>query len=156
MGSEMCIRDSVYIDTRLGASSQTAYAGLRSDTTTQSEYLATHRGDGIASLYTKWTLHEGSREVWDEVGNVQNIKAIVRGRKVYDPRLDVNAGNTAGDNPTNASYVVYSDNSLSTGSAVGNYDRSNQGQNPALILACLLYTSPSPRDLSTSRMPSSA
>ena len=25
-----------------------------------------------------------------------------------------------------------------------------------LILACLLYTSPSPRDLSTSRMPSSA
>ena len=26
----------------------------------------------------------------------------------------------------------------------------------ALILPCLLYTSPSPRDLSTSRMPSSA
>ena len=26
----------------------------------------------------------------------------------------------------------------------------------ALTLACLLYTSPSPRDLSTSRMPSSA
>ena len=27
---------------------------------------------------------------------------------------------------------------------------------PVLILTCLLYTSPSPRDLSTSRMPSSA
>ena len=27
---------------------------------------------------------------------------------------------------------------------------------PTLILFCLLYTSPSPRDLSTSRMPSSA
>ena len=27
---------------------------------------------------------------------------------------------------------------------------------PSIILACLLYTSPSPRDLSTSRMPSSA
>ena len=27
---------------------------------------------------------------------------------------------------------------------------------PELTLACLLYTSPSPRDLSTSRMPSSA
>ena len=26
----------------------------------------------------------------------------------------------------------------------------------ALVLGCLLYTSPSPRDLSTSRMPSSA
>ena len=29
-------------------------------------------------------------------------------------------------------------------------------QNSAEILGCLLYTSPSPRDLSTSRMPSSA
>jgi len=28
--------------------------------------------------------------------------------------------------------------------------------NWAMLLACLLYTSPSPRDLSTSRMPSSA
>ena len=27
---------------------------------------------------------------------------------------------------------------------------------PLLIITCLLYTSPSPRDLSTSRMPSSA
>ena len=30
------------------------------------------------------------------------------------------------------------------------------GGNPARLCACLLYTSPSPRDLSTSRMPSSA
>ena len=131
----------VLIDTRLGTSSQTAYADLRSDSKTSQEYLATHRGDGIASLYTRWTLNEGSREVWDEVGSVQNIKAVVKGKKVYDPRLDVNAGNTAGTNPTNASYVVYSDNSLSTGSAVGNYDRSNQGQNPALILADYLMDS---------------
>ena len=29
-------------------------------------------------------------------------------------------------------------------------------RNPDLIILCLLYTSPSPRDLSTSRMPSSA
>ena len=28
--------------------------------------------------------------------------------------------------------------------------------NPRIIICCLLYTSPSPRDLSTSRMPSSA
>ena len=30
------------------------------------------------------------------------------------------------------------------------------GKNTAWLLTCLLYTSPSPRDLSTSRMPSSA
>ena len=29
-------------------------------------------------------------------------------------------------------------------------------ENPELVYDCLLYTSPSPRDLSTSRMPSSA
>ena len=34
--------------------------------------------------------------------------------------------------------------------------RKNGGRAAAWILACLLYTSPSPRDLSTSRMPSSA
>ena len=31
-----------------------------------------------------------------------------------------------------------------------------EGRDPAQAVACLLYTSPSPRDLSTSRMPSSA
>ena len=30
------------------------------------------------------------------------------------------------------------------------------GTNPGMVMSCLLYTSPSPRDLSTSRMPSSA
>ena len=35
---------------------------------------------------------------------------------------------------------------------------TRRGREPAVIVskACLLYTSPSPRDLSTSRMPSSA
>ena len=39
-----------------------------------------------------------------------------------------------------------------------NYHLINENNNPAseLIRYCLLYTSPSPRDLSTSRMPSSA
>ena len=41
--------------------------------------------------------------------------------------------------------------------AADNADGTNAiEQNKAAILACLLYTSPSPRDLSTSRMPSSA
>ena len=31
-----------------------------------------------------------------------------------------------------------------------------EGEDDAMRYACLLYTSPSPRDLSTSRMPSSA
>ena len=36
------------------------------------------------------------------------------------------------------------------------FDKAVYGENWETIIACLLYTSPSPRDLSTSRMPSSA
>ena len=36
------------------------------------------------------------------------------------------------------------------------YYHKNLQNIPGIILPCLLYTSPSPRDLSTSRMPSSA
>jgi len=131
----------VYIDTRLGANSQTVYAGLRSDAKTATEYLATHLGNGVASLYTRWTINEGSREVWDEVGTVQNIKALVQGKKVYDPRLEVaaNSGNPAfaGNSPTNAAYVKYDDDSLSTASI----DRGEQGKNPALMIADYLMDS---------------
>ncbi len=131
----------VYIDTRLGTSSQTAFSALRSNSETSTEYLATHRGDNVAAIYTRWRINEGSAEVWDEVGNVQNIKCVVQGKKVYDPRLDVHAGNDAGDNPTTAAYIVYNDGTLTTGSAQGNYNRGNQGENPALQLADFLMNS---------------
>ena len=39
---------------------------------------------------------------------------------------------------------------------IPNYDVDQLKLSPDLIVICLLYTSPSPRDLSTSRMPSSA
>ena len=39
---------------------------------------------------------------------------------------------------------------------VGQLSHRNIFINGAMTVACLLYTSPSPRDLSTSRMPSSA
>ena len=39
---------------------------------------------------------------------------------------------------------------------LGNWDDLNDLSQEIEIMACLLYTSPSPRDLSTSRMPSSA
>ena len=52
-----------------------------------------------------------------------------------------------------------------TGHTVKSYEEEMQSLNDNLVMmgsltenqmACLLYTSPSPRDLSTSRMPSSA
>ena len=41
-------------------------------------------------------------------------------------------------------------------SSIGNYYGILESHLPEIMSVCLLYTSPSPRDLSTSRMPSSA
>ena len=68
-------------------------------------YTAAHQGKGVAYIATKFTFDEDSSETWDKY-SPQNIKALVKGKKVYDPRLDTSAG----ANPTNASYIAYSDN----------------------------------------------
>ncbi len=131
----------VHIETRDGSASQTAYSDLvtafaGTGLNAGKGYESTHRGDGVASIYTRWTIHEGTRETWDEVGGIQNIKAVVKGKAVYDPRLDVAAGNNAGDNPTTAAYIKYSD-----GATTATHQRDLQGQNPALMLADYLMDS---------------
>ena len=131
----------VHIETRDGSTSQTAYSDLvtafaGTGLNAGKGYESTHRGDGVASIYTRWTIHEGTRETWDEVGGIQNIKAVVKGKAVYDPRLDVAAGNDAGDNPTTAAYIKYSD-----GATTATHQRDLQGQNPALMLADYLMDS---------------
>ena len=72
-------------------------------------YTSAHRGEGIAYLAMKWTLDEDSAEVWEKY-SPGNVKALVQGKKIYDPRLEVTAGGTAGASPTNAAYVAYSTN----------------------------------------------
>ena len=60
-------------------------------------------------MVTKFTLTDESQETWDKF-SPQNIKALVRGAKLYDPRLEVADGGTAGASPTNASYIAYAPN----------------------------------------------
>jgi hypothetical protein len=72
-------------------------------------YTTNHRGDGIAYLAMKWVLNGDSAKTWDKYAP-GNVKALVQGKKVYDPRLEVTAGGDAGDSPGNASYIAYSDN----------------------------------------------
>ena len=55
---------------------------------------------------------------------------------------------------TTMSYPVNKHNSIRLSASTGAYSRTNNSYD--LYGVCLLYTSPSPRDLSTSRMPSSA
>ena len=93
------------INKHQGDASQTADSLL----TPLPNYTTSHRGDGIAYLAMKWTLNEHSSKTWEKY-SPQNVKALVQGKSIYDPRLDVAAGNAAGANPTNASYIAYSTN----------------------------------------------
>jgi hypothetical protein len=95
------------IEKKLGTATQASSSLL---TNTFTPWTSAHQGKGVSYIVTKWTLNDGSQEVWDRL-KPQNIKALVKGKKdIYDPRLDVAAGNAAGDNPTNATYQAWSDN----------------------------------------------
>ncbi|MDB2599087.1 hypothetical protein N9Y08_07050, partial [Paracoccaceae bacterium] len=95
------------IEKKLGTATQASSSLL---TNTFTAWTSAHQGKGVSYIVTKWTLNDGSQEVWDRL-KPQNIKALVKGKKdIYDPRLDVAAGNAAGDNPTNATYQAWTDN----------------------------------------------
>ena len=95
------------VEKKLGSTTQASSSLL---TTTFTDWTSAHQGKGISYIVTKWTLTDGSQELWDRL-KPQNIKALVKGKKdIYDPRLDVAAGNSAGDNPTSATYQAWSDN----------------------------------------------
>ena len=95
------------VEKKLGTATQASSSLL---TNTFVPWTSAHQGKGISYIVTKWTLTDGSQELWDRL-KPQNIKALVKGRNdIYDPRLDVAAGNAAGANPTNATYQAYTDN----------------------------------------------
>ena len=94
------------INKHLGAASQASDPML---TNKFALYTSDHRGEGIAYLAMKWTLDEDSASVWEKY-SPGNVKALVQGKKIYDPRLEVAAGGTAGDSPNNSAYIAYSTN----------------------------------------------
>jgi len=95
------------IERKTGSSTQTSSSLL---TPTFNDWTSSHRARGISYVVTQWKLTDSSQEVWDRL-KPNNIKALVKGKKdIYDPRLDVAAGNTAGDNPTLGVYQQWTDN----------------------------------------------
>ena len=94
------------IKKHLGEASQTADVLL---TGPFANYTSAHRGDGIAYLAMKWVLNEDSAETWDKFAP-SNVKALVQGKSIYDPRLEFAAVGTRGQDTTNASYITYSTN----------------------------------------------
>ena len=61
-------------------------------------------------MVTKWTLTDSSQEIWDRL-TPRDLKALVKGKKdIYDPRLEVAAGGSAGASPSNTAYQAWSEN----------------------------------------------
>ena len=95
------------VEKKLGTATQASSSLL---TTGFTEWTSAHQGKSLSYIVTKFTLTDGSQELWDRL-TPTNIKALVKGKNdIYDPRLDVAAGNAAGDNPTNATYQAWSNN----------------------------------------------
>ena len=68
----------------------------------------THRLRGIAYIIVRFLFNADTEEIWQR-GVPTDIKAVIKGRKVYDPRLDSTNGGVGAHRYTDASTWEYSD-----------------------------------------------
>ena len=160
MGSEMCIRDRhtvvfgplgdyIEVQIRTQEMDQVAEAGVAAHWVYKQGEDATENSSHLAR---QWLLDllDPEHQTGNPVEFLEHLKADLYPDKVYvfTPQGDIKKmprGSTALD----FAYAVHTD--------VGNHCTGARiNKTLASLPTCLLYTSPSPRDLSTSRMPSSA
>ena len=92
----------VTINKHLGTATQAADSMMVGAFT---DYTSAHQGKGVAYIAMKWKLNEDSQETWDKY-SPNDVKALVQGKKIYDPRDDTSPG----ANPTTSTYITYADN----------------------------------------------
>lgn len=80
---------AAYIDARLGTSTQAVFSEL--NTYFSGQISSNHTGRGWCMAMFRFDLVEGLEDVYDR-GPPQNLRAVVRGKKVYDPRKDSTNG----------------------------------------------------------------
>jgi len=68
-------------------------------------WTASHTARGWGTMVFKMTIDETNETAYEN-GVPRNFRIRVRGKQVYDPRLDVSPGAS----PNNASYITWSDN----------------------------------------------
>ena len=94
--------NTVEVYKKLGTDTQTADAALD---TASTQWTSAHRLRGIAYIVTMFKLNDKTQSIW-EAGDPLDVYAKVRGKPVYDPRLDTSPG----ANPDNPAYMAASDN----------------------------------------------
>ena len=149
MGSEMCIRD------RNLAINSAIYAGLEAYSLSQRSALV---GNNFLNSIVP-ALEQQTSVTLDLLDSNETITAIryedlqAKLQDIYTSKqrsLDTVATHCAylgADRAKRGSWLGVCENGVANGSGVAVIEDAD---------TCLLYTSPSPRDLSTSRMPSSA
>ena len=174
MGSEMCIRDSYDADSTTG--------GVTTAATSIGILPVDSDGDGIADYIDTNSDDEGGDDAAERGDGQQTTIATGASTSANDADGDglfdvfengsstdgfvVNEGITNpigvfGDSDGDAILSNPLSNDLDYRDAIQDIDTDNDGIAEVVDIdddndGCLLYTSPSPRDLSTSRMPSSA
>ena len=115
--------------------------------------------DAQADNLLGWWLFDSEK---DEIGNWDDIE--LQGAELKDGQLIVETGKWAHaleysgpdiEEKTLMTWVALDNLAATAGSAL-TLDKATEDQFNAIVYACLLYTSPSPRDRTRSRMPSSA
>lgn len=100
-GGQNCLK----IYKHLGAHNQTANADLVAQFT---EWDSNHRGAGVA--YVVYELSQDPKnEIW-AAGAPQNLRALVKGKRVYDPRLDSTNGGSGSQRVNDATTWAWSNN----------------------------------------------
>lgn len=100
-GSGNRYENLVRIKKHLGSSTQVADIDLTNDV---SEWTSAHRLRGIAYVYLRLKYDQ------EKLANIPNINAVVRGRKVYDPRLDSTNGGSGTHRFGDSDTWAYSNN----------------------------------------------
>ena len=109
------------------------------------------------SEYPRLSIFRSNKEIYCQVIDDNDGKTLIsvssRDKKILDLKLKNNL-----EKSFNVGKII-AEKSIKAGINRVKFDRGGylyHGRVKSLAEGCLLYTSPSPRDLSTSRMPSSA
>ena len=153
MGSEMCIRDSVSSMLDLVAKEifLTKGIGVHEDKLTSFEYALRNAGISGTNIVLISSIFPPEAKLIPRKDGLKKIKpgqilfTIYSRNQTNEPHRLISASVGLAIPKDRKKYGYLSE-----------YDAFGQNEKESGEYACLLYTSPSPRDLSTSRMPSSA
>lgn len=100
-------KEAVYIRHHLGSSTQTADSRLVSEF---SDWTSNHRLRGVTYVIVRLLYDKDTEEIWSKNGQPRDIKAVIKGKKIYDPRLDTTNGGSGSHRYSDSTTWEWSDN----------------------------------------------